>query len=255
MRKLLYFFTALAGFASVASCTKESIRSDGAASLTIVNALVDTSYRSLMVTSHQLTGVPQTTVSPLIPQAISDDSNEFGFLSGKKNFYLYTVRNDKLVAGPPLLTLNVDFPDGYIGSLFVAGTLKQPDTLLIKDQPLYFPPADSSMGLRFVNLSQGGLPVSVNIRGQANGAEVNGLPFKAVTEFRRYAANAAAGSYVFEFRNSATGALLASFTISNVNNPGTASPNLWRYRNFTLVLCGVPGSAVTPPSAFIVKNH
>lgn len=255
MTKLFYFFAAWLSFTGFVSCKKESVKADGTASLTIVNGLVDTGYSSLMVTSKELGGSPQTTVSPLIRQAVFDEGSEFGFLSGRKNFFLYTVRNDKMVAGPPLINLALEFPNGFIGSLFIAGTLKQPDTLLVKDQPVYFPPADSSMGLRFVNLAQGNLSVSVNIKGQASGTEVNSLPFKAITEFKKYAANTAAGSYVFEFKNSATGALLASFTIGNVNNPGTATPNLWRYRNFTLVLCGVPGSALTPPSAFIVKNH
>lgn len=255
MRKLLYFFTALTGIAAFASCAKEHVSPDGTASLTIVNGLIDTGYQSLMVTSNELAGAPQTPASPTISKAMFIETNEFGFLSGKKAVHLYTVRNDRLVSGPPLIDLDIEFPSGYIGSLFIAGTLDKPDTLLVKDQPLYFPPADSGMGLRFVNLAQGGLPVSVNIKRQANGTEVSSLPFKAITAFKRYAANAAVSSYVFEFRNSGTGELLTSFTISNVNNPGTASPNLWRYRNFTLVLCGMPGSLHTPLSAFIIKNH
>jgi hypothetical protein len=253
MRKLVCFFTALIVITGFASCSKERLRTDGTASLSIINALIDTGYQSLMVTSNELAGPPQTPASPTISKAIFVD-NEFGFLSGKRALYMYAVRNDRLVAGPPLVNMDVEFPSGYIGSLFVAGTLKQPDILLIKDQPLYFPPADSSMGLRFVNLAQGNLTVNVNIKGQANG-EVNSLPYKSITEFKKYAAHSAVGSYVFEFRNSGTGALLASFTISDVNNPGTATPNLWRYRNFTLVLCGAPDSALTPPAVFIVKNH
>lgn len=251
MRKLLCFFIALTG---VASCTREHIKPDGTASLTIINGLIDTGYQSLMVTSNELAGLPQTPASPTILKAIFN-GDEFGFMSGKRAVYLYAVGNDRLISSPPLINLDIDFPNGFIGSLFIAGTLKKPDTLLVKDQPVYFPPADSSMGLRFVNLAQGGLPVSVNIKGQANGTEVNSLPFKAITAFKRYAANAAVSSYVFEFRNSGTGELLTSFTISNVNNPGTASANLWRYRNFTLVLCGAPDSPLTPLSVFIVKNH
>lgn len=255
MRKLLCFFIVLTGIIGFVSCTREQVKPDGTASLTIVNGLIDTGYQSLMLTSNELTGPPQTAVPPILSKAVSGGGYEFGFLSGKRTVYLYAVRNDKLVSGPPLINLDIEFPNGYIGSLFIAGTLDKPDTLLVKDQPVYFPPADSSMGLRFVNLAQGGLPVSVNIKGQANGTEVNSLPFKAITAFKRYAANAAVSSYVFEFRNSGTGELLTSFTISNVNNPGTASPNLWRYRNFTLVLCGAPGSPYTPLSAVIVKNH
>ncbi|QEH43280.1 DUF4397 domain-containing protein [Chitinophaga sp. XS-30] len=255
MRKLLCSFIVLTGIIGFVSCTREQVKPDGTASLTIVNGLIDTGYQSLMLTSNELTGLPQAAVPPILSKAVSGGGYEFGFLSGKRTVYLYAVRNDKLVSGLPLINLDVEFPGGYIGSLFIAGTLNKPDTLLVKDQPIYFPPADSSMGLRFVNLAQGSLPVSVNIKGQANGTEVNNLPFKGITAFKGYAANAATGSYVFEFRNSGTGDLLTSFTISNVNNPGTASPNLWRYRNFTLVLCGAPDSPLTPLAAFIVKNH
>src|SRR5690606_28290929 len=129
---------------------------------------------------------------------------EFGFMAGKKTCYLYTVSNDRLAFGPPLLKQDFDFPNGYIGSLFIAGTLKRPDVIVVRDHPVYFPPADSSMGLRFVNLMQGGSSVSVNIKGQANGAEAGDLPFKGITEFKKYAAHAGVGSYEFEFRNSGT---------------------------------------------------
>ena len=148
-----------------------------------------------------------------------------------------------------LLKLQFTLPAGTIGSLFIAGTVDDPDTLFVKDVPPDIPLADSSMGIRFVNLSGAKTAVRVNLQGQPDGSEADNLPYKGVTNFRKYPANASAQSYVFEFRDP-DGALLAT---SSIINPGTAGPpNPWRYNNFTVVFSEAPGSS---PAAFIVNNH
>lgn len=149
-----------------------------------------------------------------------------------------------------LLKLLFALPAGTIGSLFIAGTVDDPDTLFVKDVPPDIPLADSSMGIRFVNLSGGKTAVRVNLQGQPDGSEADNLPYKGVTDFRKYPADASAQSYLFEFRDAADGALLATCSIPN---PGTAGPpNPWRYNNFTIVFSEAPGSS---PAAFIVNNH
>ena len=152
-----------------------------------------------------------------------------------------------------MLKMFFQLPMGTVGSLFVAGTPAVPDTLFIKDTPAHFPITDSSMGIRFVNLSGAKTAVSINLQGQPPGSEAAGLLYKNVTAFRTYKAIPSVQQYVFEVRDAATGQLLASNTI---NNPGvTAAVNQWRYHNFTLVYSGVPGAPGNLPAAFIVKNY
>jgi len=134
-----------------------------------------------------------------------------------------------------------------IYSLFLAGQIAANgyvDTLLTIDHPPYYTASDSVAGVRFVNVSQGSDPISVDIQGNANGSEVSSLPYKGVTAFKAYpctAANPASGQYVFEFRDAASGTLLTSYTYSNMA----------RFHNVTIVFYGLPSSQ----SVFQVNNY
>jgi hypothetical protein len=98
----------------------------------------------------------------------------------------------------------------------------------------------------------------VTIRGQANGPQTLSLPYKNITDFKTLPATSAIGSYVFEFRDAA-GTLLASYTFTGVNNgaDGNTDNNSWRYRNFTLILAGLPatGTASSSQLVFLTNNY
>lgn len=181
---------------------------------------------------------------------------EYSFTAGNQRVNLHELKTPN----PPhvwvdtsMLKLFFQLPMGTIGSLFVAGTPAVPDTLFIKDTPVHFPITDSSMGVRFVNLSGAKIAVNVNLQGQPHGSETTGLHYKGVTEFKKYKAVPSVQRYVFEIRDAASGQLLATNTI---NNPGvTATVNQWRYHNFTLVYSGIQGAPGNLPAAFIVKNY
>ncbi len=102
------------------------------------------------------------------------------------------------------------------------------------------------MGIRFVNLLKGSSPVSINLQGMQNGSEQASLVYKDITPFIKYKATAGINSYVFEFRDAASGNVLQTYTLADINAPGTsAEPNRRRYRNLTIVLMGataVPAS-------------
>lgn len=181
---------------------------------------------------------------------------EYSFTASSQRVNLRELKT----ANPPhvwvdtsMLKLFFQLPMGAIGSLFVAGTPAAPDTLFIKDAPVHFPITDSSVGIRFVNLSTAKTAVNINLQGQPHGSEAAGLLYKSVTAFKPYKAIPSVQRYVFEVRDAITGQLLATNTI---NNPGvTATVNQWRYHNFTLVYSGMPGSPGNLPAAFIVKNY
>lgn len=242
MKKILLCLC-LFGSAGILCSCKKTPELTGAVSLTIVNTLstsfiVNFNEKDTIIYANRGTN-----------QVIDmNNALEFAFESGSQ---LINIR-ELTTTSPPhswmdhsMLKLAFRLPAGTIGSLFVSGTTAVPDTLFVKDAPVFFPVADSSMGIRFLNLSADKTIVSVNLMGQANGSEAGNLSYKGVTDFKRYPANPSIQQYVFEFRDASDGKLLATSTI---NSPGaTGSANAWRYRNFTLVYKG--------PAAFIVKNH
>ncbi|QEH43825.1 DUF4397 domain-containing protein [Chitinophaga sp. XS-30] len=244
----LFFGTGLLG-----SCSKTPVP-PGAVSLTIVNTLTT----PLIVNFNEEDSILFTGggVGQIVDR---NTALAFGLNGGKQIVNLREINTANPIytwADHSMLNLLFDLPAGTMGSLFVSGTKEVPDTLLVRDSPLHFPAGDSSMGIRFINLSGEKAAVDVNLAGQADGSEAADLAYKNITAFTRYPADASVQQYVFEFRNASDGSLLATAAMSNINNPGTSgAANLWRHRNFTLVFRGVPGSTDSPPAAFIVRNH
>jgi hypothetical protein len=162
---------------------------------------------------------------------------------------------DTLAHSKPLFNLLLPFSPGENRTLFLTGTLAQPDTLFVTDKLPYHPFADSSIGLRFVNLSPGSAPVIVRINGLSSNPVTGSLPFKGITGFMNVPATAATGSYVVEFYDQATNTLLGNYTLGNVG--ATTGNNSWRYFNFTLALQGLPGvtSGATAQSVFLIRHY
>lgn len=241
------------GAGALGACSKTPVP-PGAISLTIVNTLTT----PLIVNFNEEDTILFTArgTGQIVER---NNALAFGLNGGKQIVNLREINTSNPVYTWPdhsMLNLLFDLPAGAMGSLFISGTKEVPDTLLVRDAPIYFPVGDSSMGIRFVNLSGEKAAVDVNLAGQADGSETADLAYKNITAFKRYPADASVQRYVFEFRNASDGSLLATATMNNINNPGTSgAANLWRHRNFTLVFRGVQGSAGSPPAAFIVKNY
>lgn len=145
-----------------------------------------------------------------------------------------------------LFTGNLNLQTGGIYSLYLTGTVAQPDTVFIHENLTYHAATDSVAGIRFINLSPGSNPVSVDIKGQANGSEVTNLVYKGRTIFKTYKADHTVASYIFEFRDATSGALLATYALNGVNNASSASlntTNTVRFRNQTIALIGGSGTA------------
>jgi len=123
-------------------------------------------------------------------------------------------------------------------SLFIAGAVGE-DILLSPDNIPFH--ADSTLGVRFINLSKNSSPVSINIQGQANGSEESSLAYKSLSEFKSYSATSAVSDYSFEFRDAASGSLITTYTVSGVN----ALPNYALFKNLTIVFYGPLGSQST----------
>ena len=230
----------------VVSCTKKDLSPTGTASLTVVNAMVGSG--SLIPDFNKPGGRQSYYIDGpyanygLFTNASMGGTNQIS-LSGTQQMTVYDYP-DTLPTSRPVLTLTLNLPIGSISSLFFTGTLTSPDTLLTVDHPPYYPVSDSVVGIRFVNLSPGSAPISINIQGQANGSEAGSLSYKGITGFKSYPATSNISSYTFEFRDAASGTLLTNFVAAGIDSIGTdlyTSANPWRYRNFTLALLGLPG--------------
>jgi hypothetical protein len=223
-------------FGILLSCTKEAAR-PGAAALTIVNAVPD-SDPSLLPIFGGTQPLTWYAFAAQIPYGVSFVTGSY---SGTQALTIYHYP-DTTEHSTPLFDLTLHLPVNTIHTLFLTGTMAAPDTLFTTDALPNFPSSDSSLGIRFVNLSYGSAPVSVNITGLAQGSEVNSLPYKGLTGFIHYPATSGVSDYTFEFRDAASGDLIGSCLLSGVNETFL---NTRRYRNFTMAFTGVPNDPST----------
>ena len=132
---------------------------------------------------------------------------------------------------------------GGIYSLFLSGDTLHADTLLVKDNIPYY--ADSSVGIRFVNLSIGGKAVTIDLDTSPGTNEFPAFGYKTITDFKKYSAiSTVGGVYNFEIRDQATGDSLTTYS--------------WYYtvgKNNTIVIAGSPDpTSPTPLNVFSVNN-
>ncbi|HEX3386898.1 MAG TPA: hypothetical protein VHS53_16975, partial [Mucilaginibacter sp.] len=79
--------------------------------------------------------------------------------------------------------------------------------------------------------------------GNANGSEVSGLPYRGISNFKNYPATINVGQYNFEFRDAATGNLLATW-----------SYYVTPFQNITIGICGSATDINFPQESFQVNN-
>jgi hypothetical protein len=161
----------------------------------------------------------------------------------------------------PLFKGELNLAIGSIQTLFLMGDTTAVDTLFSEDYLPYHSSTDSTFDIRFVNLSKGSNPVSIDIKGGSIGSEVVSLPYKGLSSFRNYGANSSAPStYVFECRDAVTGVLLSNkttYTINGIRNGSGAntSNNAYRFRNFTIALIGTPSTSGSTIQKLILINN
>jgi len=245
MRVRNYFIIALA-VACGASCKKvvSIITPAPTSSLTVVNALdgsngfLTTFWHDSAVATFYSTGTEINYAS----------STEYSVPSGTSPVLIYDLSD----TAEPLFSGNLTFQPKAIYSLFVSGALtvhSVPDTLLVQDDPPYHPVGDSTVGIRFVNVSPDAGTISVDIKGNSPGSEVTSLGYQGVSAFKNYAATSAIPTpsvgYVFEFRVASTDSVLCTYTYRGNSIP--------RFKNVSLVVAGtVVGSGIR---VFEVNNY
>ena len=151
---------------------------------------------------------------------------------GSNDLYVVQVADTTSVdLKAALFNGQLNLEEGTIYSLFLAGDTAKVDTMLVKDiVPTY---ADSSAGVRFINLIPGTPMISVNLTGSPSAIEFKDLGYKTLSSFRKYAAdNSVGGSYTFDVRDESSGTLITQVQWSYIV-----------FRNNTLVISGSNSTA------------
>jgi hypothetical protein len=239
----------------------------GVADFTVINAIPTNYAVTTVINTSQ--PIMWFTNAPDIYYGI-EGYNYFKYSVVPGNDTVYVVQiTDTLDVGPKasgqmyygILPLN----KGGIYSLFLCGKdTTSPDYLFTIDTLPYHGPNDSTAGIRFVNLSAGSNPISINLEGSANGSEVSNLGYKGITGFKDYISNSSVtyGGYIFVVRDVATGDSLTTFSLNGFGNssgvglsdPNTGGPLV--FKNITIAFTGQPGAnASVPQSMFVIDNY
>jgi len=118
-------------------------------------------------------------------------------------------------------------------SFFLSGDTAHADTLLVKDNIPYL--TDSSVGVRFANLSIGGKSLAISLSSDPAHTPIATLGYRQCTNFMKYAATASVGpNYKFQVRDQATGDSLTSYTWT-----------FSRFKSHTIVIAGSTDPAST----------
>lgn len=217
------------------SCKKEANKLYSTSSVTVVNAMQN--MQDIVVTFSD------TVLPYYLNQAPIHFASgiEYGVPSGYTPLTVLSFAD----TSHSFFSGSIDIKAGGIYSLFLTGQEKAIDSVLTQDViPVY---TDSMAGVRFINLSTGSSPISVNLKGNPpTQTEFSDLAYKKASSFKAYSARKnTPTSYSFEVRNQTTGDLLTTFVWRYV-----------RYKNNTLVITGSndPAAQVSN-TVFQIKNY
>ena len=192
--------------------------------------------------------------------------NEYSTIVGNDTAYVVQDNGDTLNFGPKGTNLLFDeilsLKAGGIYSLLLCGAdTTSTDYLFTTDSLPYHGPTDSLLGIRFVNLSAGSNPISINLEGSSNGSVISRLPYKSITAFNSYLCNSATQDYFFVIRDATTGDSLTQFDFllsgSTNNGYGLTDPNtgnLLTFKNVTIAIYGSETNANFPLSTLFIED-
>lgn len=215
MKRFYLLITVTLVLVTVLSCRKSASNS-GISSLTIVNALVAQPAIAITLASQPK---PFDENQAIIPYG---SSLEQGIGSGINPLVVQSTAD----TNTDLYEVNLQINPGAIYSFYLVGQGTTIDTVFEQDSiPTY---STSVAGVRFINLSPGSAPMSINLQGDyPTTTEFPNLAYKEITAFKVYPDTNGISSYNFEVRDAATGNLLYTY---NWNFTPT--------KNYTLVISG-----------------
>jgi|GEM_PF-1981180 len=232
MRNLIY---SICFFATIIIACKKEIQPLSYASVNIVNAVagsgtVKVNYHGRSIRWSSLTG----------------NTGNIAFASSQI-LTIFNNNNDyPLTIVPSLDTLKSIFserlkiePTG-IYTLFIMGKSDAYEALFVKEQSISYNLRDSTIAIRFINVSTSGQKINISRTISPTIKETEGLGYKQLTEFRQYQLKKIVpmGSVTFEVRDASNNTLLTTYAIPNSPNTSypTVSASLSRFKSLTLVI-------------------
>jgi hypothetical protein len=162
----------------------------------------------------------------------------FGLITNDADIYIYPI-NDSI---NPYFHSNksLDIETGGIYTLFLCGIAPAAEAIWVKEEIPYY--ADSSVGVRFINLSPNSKAVNITLSTSPSSNEFSNIAYKQITDFKKYPALASNTKCNFQVRNVGTNTIIASYDLL-----------IPRFKNVTLVLRGLVGAS--PSAGITLVNH
>jgi len=239
MKLIKYILFIIATQTCFLSCKREfnNVKTGPISGITVVNAVVNAN--PLIA---DFSGADSVAAYYSTTQQIGYGSFlEYSIPSNNTPVVVYQISDTNRALYKNILNLEAS----AVYSLFLSGSdTTHIDTLITQDHPPYHSNSDSTAGIRFINLSSGGNPISMNIQGNPNGSEVSSLAYQSITSFKSYAVTQSTAQYIFEIRDVVSGDLLKALTYSVIP-----------FQNVTIVVNGISGETGNKAlGAFIVNN-
>jgi len=232
MKKMIFLYIQAALFLSLAFSCKKGLRPEGTASFTIVNAMSGLNNGLInfnpnyLSTAKYLTGMNAK-------YRVFDPGNHITIPAKEQPLVIYSAPVSN-AQDKPIYQLNINPAVGDASTLFLCGTIQQPESILITQLPPYHSVADSTLGLRFLNLAPAKTPVRIHISGEGIDKSVTSLGYQSATGYLALNARANVVNVLVEIFDQTTGELLQRYTLQDVGTT-VSDQNKWRYRNYTLV--------------------
>lgn len=217
------------------ACKKNESRVPALSSLTVVNAAVDAVAAKVYAADKKINW-SAIAAGDAVNFA---NSKHFGVFTGNRNL-VAAISADTTKT---LFSGTSDFKPAGFNTLFLCGQTGSYEGVFMADDqlPNY---SNEVVGIRFINLSPNCPAVNVVLASTPTANEAVGLAYKQKSEFKTYATGDLKTAITFQVKNAATGALLATYSLSGtaVSPYTTVTLAQARYNNITLVIKGLAGT-------------
>lgn len=223
---------------ALASCKKSEVGATTTlAALNLVNVTVgSTAVKANFTSKTDIFASTSTSVA-------YGTNNAYSLFAGNATPVVITATADTL---HPVYNTPINAAAGSYYSLYLCGQTGAVDAVLMKES--FTIHADSTFGVRIVNLSYNSGPINMTLSTTPTTNEISNIAYKSVSAFNNYACKGASPALTFQLRDAVTNALLGSQAFTTATLP--------RFQNITLVLKGkVGGTGSSALGLLLVKNY
>lgn len=239
------------GLFVLAGCKKEKVVTLETASLNVTNLAVNAGATKInyfgtpikWATYTQNANTTNTAAMVVAPSTLNFATQGKYTINVGSNPIVIVPTSDTLT---PIYSGSVQTSAGDIHSLYLIGQSPTYESILMKESIPASTFPDSSINIRFINLSPNSPAVNITLAATTTVNEAAGLNYKQITDFKKYLVPTVipAGSVTFQVRNATTNAILTTYTLPAAGaapNP-TVGIALSRFKSITLAIKGLAGT-------------